>query len=252
MDKVQYFLKKHSTLILTIAASCGVITTTVLAVKATPKAIKLLDEAEKKKGGSLTVIEKVKYGWSPYVYCGLSSIATLLCIASIEYLNHQRQVSLVSAYALLENSFSRYRDNIKDTCGDDVDFIARQEIVKARYETGDVESPEDDDELLFFDYQGMRFFRSSMQNVIKAEHQILESIRSRGYASLNEYYDFLGIPRLNYGYQLGWLDCSNYDLSDYNIQELEFNYEKTMVGDNRDIECWIITASLPATFDYIL
>ena len=249
MERIQCFLKKNSTLIMTALASCGVVTTVILAVKATPKAIKLLEDAEKEKGESLTVVEKIRYGWTPYVYCGLSTIATICCIASIEYLNHKKQISLISAYTLLENSFNEYRNNIKDICGNDVDLLARQEIVKARYDP-ELEVPENDEELLFFDYQGMRFFKSSFHNVIRAEHQILESLHTRGYASLNEYYDYLGIPRLDYGYQLGWGD---YEACDpYNVKELEFNYEKTMIGEHGDITCWIITASMPASFDYIL
>lgn len=249
MNDVQYFLKKHSTLIMTIAASCGVITTTVLAVKATPKAVKLLEEAEVKKGEELTVIEKIKYGWTPYIYCGLSAIGTIACIISIEHLNHKKQISLISAYTLLENSFSQYRDNIKQICGEDVDLLARQEIVRARYDPTLI-VPENDEELLFFDYQGMRFFYSSFHNVIRAEHQILESIHNRGYACLNEYYDYLGIPQLDYGYQLGWGDYESCD--PYNVKELEFNYEKILMGKDKDVTCWIITASMPATFDYII
>ena len=84
MNKIQYFLKKNSTLIMTITASCGVIVTTVLAVKATPKAIKLLKEAEKEKGEPLTVIEKIKYGWRPYVPCGFSALGNVACVISIE------------------------------------------------------------------------------------------------------------------------------------------------------------------------
>ena len=42
MNNIQSLLKRHSTLIMTIVASAGVVTTTVLAVKATPKAVKKL------------------------------------------------------------------------------------------------------------------------------------------------------------------------------------------------------------------
>lgn len=250
MNRVQYFLKKNSTLIMTITASCGAITSVILAVKATPKAIKLIDEAEQKKGEQLTVIEKIKCCWESYLLCGFSTIATIGCIASIEYLNHQKQISLISAYSLLENSFIQYRGNIKQLCGDDVDLLARQEIVKARYNPEELGAPENDEEVLFFDYQGMRFFWSSFHNVIIAEHRLLHSLHMRGYACLNEYYDYLGIPRLDYGYQLGWGDYESCD--PYNVKELDFNYEKTMMGTNKDIPCWIITATLPATFDYII
>ena len=250
MNKIQYFLKKNSTLIMTITASCGVIVTTVLAVKATPKAIKLLKEAEKEKGEPLTVIEKVKYGWRPYVPCGFSALGTIACVISIEYFNHKKQVSLVSAYTLLENSFNQYRDNIKEICGPDVDFLARQEIVRARYDKDELMATENDEEVLFFDYQGMRFFKSSFHNVIRAEHQLLEALEARGYACLNEYYDYLGIPKLDYGYQLGWGDYESCD--PYNVKSLEFNYEQIMMGKDKDIPCWIITASMPASFDYII
>lgn len=249
MNNFQYFLKKHSTLIMTVVASGGVVATTVLAVKATPKAMKILKQKSLEKGEPLTAIEKIKYGWKPYIYCGISCIGTIACIASIEYLNHKKQISLISAYTILENSFSQYRDNIRQICGDDVDLLARQEIVRARYDP-DLIIPENDEELLFFDYQGMRFFWSSFHNVMRAEHQLLEALHARGYACLNEYYDYLGIPRLNYGYQLGWVDYESCD--PYNVRELEFNYEDTLMGANKDVHCWIITASMPATFDYII
>lgn len=48
----------------------GMITTTVLAVKATPKALKLIDEAKKEKAEEaveLKPTEMVKVAWKPYV-----------------------------------------------------------------------------------------------------------------------------------------------------------------------------------------
>ena len=249
MNKIQYYLKKNSPLIMTIVASGGVIVTTILAVKATPKAIKIMEEKKNKKGKELTIFEKVKYGIEPYKYCIISGLSTIACIGSIQYLNHKKQVSLISAYTLLENSYNQYRDNIKKLCSEDVDFMARQEIIRAKYDP-ELEVPENDEELLFFDYQGMRFFWSSFHNVIRAEHQLLDVLVSRGYACLNEYYDYLGIPRLDYGYQIGWADIESCD--PYNVKSLEFNYDEIYVGDNKDIKCWVINTNMPATFDYII
>jgi hypothetical protein len=45
-------LYRSSPTILTVVASVGVIVTTITAVRATPKAIKLLKEAEAEKGGN--------------------------------------------------------------------------------------------------------------------------------------------------------------------------------------------------------
>lgn len=245
MNNVQYFIKKNSPLILTIVSGIGVITTTIFAIKATPKALELIDEAEKEKGEKLTNIEKIKVGWKPYICTGISALSTILCIISIQYLNSKRQTNIISAYALLENAFKGYRNNIKELYTEEADKLAMQEIVKAQYDP-DYEPIGDED--LFFDYQGMRFFKSTFDHVIQAEKRFKESLISRGYACINEYYDYLGIPRVDFGYQLGWADIENND--PYNVKELDFIYEETVVGGS--VKCWIINTNMPATFDYII
>ena len=57
---MKLFLKKHSSTILTCMGGVGVVATTITAVKATPKALSLLEEAKRKKGEDLTGIEKIK------------------------------------------------------------------------------------------------------------------------------------------------------------------------------------------------
>lgn len=245
MNKIQYFLKKRSSLIMTIIASSGVIVTTVLAVKATPKAIELLKDAEKEKGDKLTKMEIIRYGWFPYIGCAVSCVSTILCIVSIQYLNEKKQASIISAYTVLENAFNQYRNNIRDLYSEEADSLAKQEIVKAKY---DPEYEPIGDEVLFFDYEGLRFFKSTFDNVYQAENKLKEALISRGYACLNEYYQYLGIPSVEYGYQLGWADIETCD--PYNVHELEFNYEQTIVGGS--VDCWIISPNIPASFDYII
>lgn len=247
MNRVQYFLKRHSTLILSMVASGGVVVTTVLAVKATPKAMQLLEEAKLKEGRELTKLEKIKYGYKPFIFCGISGISTITCMLSTGYLSEKTQASIMSAYALLDNSFKEYRENIKKISSEDTDFLARQEIVRALYDPNEI-SIENDEECLFFDYQSMRFFTSSMQHVMQAENKFLESFHTKGYGCMNEWYDYLGIPHVTYGYQLGWADIENCE--PYNVKEVSFEYQKIIVGG--DIECWVITATMPATFDYII
>lgn len=53
------FLKRHSSTILTVMGAIGVGATAVIAVKDTPKALRILDEAEQEKGEELTVKEKI-------------------------------------------------------------------------------------------------------------------------------------------------------------------------------------------------
>ena len=247
MNRIQYLLKKHSSLILSVVASGGVVVTTVLAVKATPKAIKLIEEEELKQRRELTVIEKIRYGYKPFIFCGISGLSTIACILSMQYLNHKTQVSLMSAYTLLDNSFKEYRNNIKTLCSEDTDFLARQEIVRALYDPNEI-NVENDEECLFFDYQSMRFFTSSIHHVMQAEVKFLDSFHEKGYGCMNEWYDYLGIPHVTYGYQLGWADLETCE--PYNVKEVAFNFDKIIVGE--DTECFVITCTMPATFDYII
>ena len=80
MTSAQIFLKKHSSTILKVIGSTGVVANTVLAVKATPKAMSLLVEAEQDKGSELTVVETVKAAWKPYIPTAVTGLSTIACI----------------------------------------------------------------------------------------------------------------------------------------------------------------------------
>ena len=59
LNKSQVFLKRNSATILTCVGAAGVIATTVTAVKATPKAMRLIEEAKVEKGEDLTKLETI-------------------------------------------------------------------------------------------------------------------------------------------------------------------------------------------------
>lgn len=246
MNKMEMFLKKNSSTILTILGATGVVATAVLTAKAVPKAEELKTEAYNKKGDALTTAEKIKASWTAYIPAAITGASTIACIFGINYLSMKNQASIMSAYALLDNAFKEYRDKANDVYGEDADKNIRKEIVKAKMTDGTEILPEN--ALIFYDQQSMRFFESTMDIVRKAEHDFLEVFHNRGYACLNEYYDMLGIPRMNYGYQMGWFDLENND--PYNCHELEFEYEEAVATDGS--KCWIISTNMPASYDYIL
>ena len=245
MNKTQYFLKKHSSTILTVIGAGGVVATSVLAVKATPKAMLLLEEAKNVKGDELTPVEVVKAAWKPYVPAVIVGTSTIACIFGINYLSTKNQASLMSAYALLDSSFKEYREKVNDVYGEDADLKIIQEVAESKF---DEDAESDDDKVWFFDYQSVRFFESTMDQVLRAETEFLELLQNRGYACLNEYYDILGLPHCDFGYQLGWHDSEKID--PYDCEELEFSYEKTTMKNGK--ECWIIDVNLSPESDYIL
>lgn len=240
------FLGKHSSTILTVLGATGVVATAILTAKAVPKAEEMLTEAYNKKGDALTTAEKIKASWKAYIPAALTGASTIACIFGINYLNTRNQASLMSAYALLDNTFKDYRNKANEVYGEDADSNIQHAVMKSKFDEGMELHP--DEAVLFFDHHSMRYFESTMENVKKAEQEFLEEFHARGYSCLNEYYDKLGIPRMSYGYQLGWFDLESND--PYNCKELEFIYEEVPIKE--DLTCWMVYTNIPASYDYIL
>lgn len=243
--KTKLFFKRNSSTILTCVGSIGVVTTAVLAVKATPKAIRLLKSAEEEKGEELTTLETVKIASPAYIPAAITGVSTIACIFGANILSKRQQVSLMSAYALVENSYKEYKNKLKTLYGDDADKEITKEIVKDRYENYDASVS--DEKQLFFDYFSMRYFESTMEEVLIGENNFNKKLTLNGYASLNELYDSLGIPRVDYGYELGW--SHNAGGAFYGYSWIDFEHEKiTLEGD---LECCIISMSHEPTADFL-
>ena len=59
LSRSKSFVNRNGSTILTCLGGAGVIATTVMAVKATPKAVELLEQAKQEKGEELTKLEVV-------------------------------------------------------------------------------------------------------------------------------------------------------------------------------------------------
>ena len=82
--KAGFKLKKHSPEILTGIGIAGMITTTVLAVKATPKAIDIIREAEYEAKEVLSKTEEFKMCWKFYIPSAVACVASVTCFESIQ------------------------------------------------------------------------------------------------------------------------------------------------------------------------
>lgn len=244
MNRLTYFVHRNSSNILTIVGVVGVIGTSVLAVKATPKALEILKAKEEDKKDKLTLSETIKFCWKPYLPALLMGSSTILCIVGANILSTRSQASLASAYALLDNSYKEYMKKIEEK-EKETGLDAKEEVINSKWNNDIVLK---DGEELFFDYQSMQFFVSTMENVKNAEEQFLWRLFTRGAACLNEYYDLLGIERVDYGFQLGWFNSESDD--PFNVDLKGFNYEEATLSNGTHY--WIITPTMPVSADYIM
>lgn len=230
--KAKRFLEKNSSTILTCIGAVGVVATTVLAVKATPKAIKLIENAKKEKGEELTKLEIVKVAGPSYIPSAVTGIATLACIFGANVLNIKQQASLMSAYALIDNSYKQYKNKVTEIFGEDGELRVKNEIAKDRYKDLDI-VPLNTNKQLYFDFRSLRYFETSFDKLNHAENKCNELLSNRGYVMLNDFYDILGLPLVDDGWNVGWTLCE--------CHKIEFVHQNCLVGIDDDLECCIIS-----------
>lgn len=255
LRQAQLFCKRNASTILTVTGGVGVVATTVMAVKATPKALELINEAKKEKGEELTTIEKVQVAGVKYIPTVLTGAATIACIFGANALNKRQQAALMSAYALIDNSYKEYKAKLKELYGEET----HQEIVNAimiekaddiyiHSETlctnCDLSLEENDGEpKLFYDEHSNRYIEATIEQVMNAEYHLNRNYILRGYAYLNELYEFLGVEETDYGSVLGWAP------NDDGMYWIDFNHRKVMLDDG--LEVYIIEMPFEPTYDFL-
>ena len=238
------FLSRNASTILTCVGGAGVVATSVMAVKATPKALQLIEKAKEEKGEDLTTIETVKVAWKPYIPAMLIGASTMGCIFGANVLNKRHQAALASAYALLDTSYKEYKKKVSELYGEEANGRIVEEIAKDKYEEHPIEV--EGNNLLFFDYFSGQYFESTMEDVIRAEYEINKQITLTGGARLNDFYELLDIPSFEGGQCLGW-STGGLTMSSWSTW-LDFEHEKTVLDDG--LECYIITFADDPMYEY--
>lgn len=235
LGKTKMFFSKNGSTILTCVGGVGVIATSVMAVKATPRALQLMNKAEEEKGEPLTKFEIVKVATPVYIPSIVVGASTLICIFGANVLNKRAQASLVSAYALTSESFKEYRNKVDELYGEEANNEITKEIAKDHYTETNISVP--DNEQLFYDAFSNQYFTSTMFKVQQAEYYLNRDLTMRDYAYLNEFYEHLDIDGVEGGWKLGWSTGSC--LAAYWQPWIDFNHSKVTMDDGQ--VCTVIT-----------
>lgn len=229
------FVRRNAPTILTGLGGAGVIATAVMAVKATPKALQHLEAAEEQKGEKLTKLEAVKAAGVVYIPSIIMGATTITCIFGANILNTRQQAALMSAYALLDNSYKEYKTKVTELYGEDANEKVTDEIAKDTYNETDIQHEENKE--LFYEAFSGQYFYSTAAAVKDAEYQLNRDLVMRDYATLNEFYEYLDIPMIPSGDTLGWSSGMNFEY--YWQLWVDFGHRKVTLDDGR--ECTVIS-----------
>ena len=200
---------KHSPEILTGVGIAGMVTTTVMAVRATPKAIRLLeDEKHRQNTDKLEPIDAVKATWKCYIPAAVTGTVSVACLIGASSVNARRNAALTAEYTLSESTLRDYQKKVVETIGEKKEQTIRDEVAKERLKREPVENKEviitAKGDTLCFDAVSGRYFKSDIDKLKKAENELNRQMRDEMYISLNDFYYAIGLEPIKLGDDLGW------------------------------------------------
>lgn len=201
--------------ILTGIGIAGMATTIILAVKATPKAMELIEQRELEIAErddtdirNLTAIETVKTAWKPYVPALLTGLGSTACLIGGISVSARRTAALATAYKISETALSEYKEKMIEVVGEKKAQAIKEKIDGEKLEKDPVSKREviitEKGNTLCYDMLSGRYFKSDIEKIKKAVNEINRQLTYDFYVSLNEFYDELGLPDTKLGGELGW------------------------------------------------
>lgn len=205
---------KHSPEILTGIGIAGMVSTVVLAVRATPKAEKLILDREielsneAKQDIELNKKDRFKIAWKCYIPTAITGAASIACIVSASSVNFKRNTALAAAYNISATALAEYKDKVVETIGEKKEHLIKDKIAEDRIEKNPVSKNEviitGRGTTICYDSISGRYFKSDMDRLKKAENELNRQMLSDMYISLNEFYDEIGLDHISIGDDLGW------------------------------------------------
>ena len=207
--KVRKSVSDHSPEILTGLGIASGISSTILAVRATPKALQLIEERKAEQDvDDLKFIEAVQTTWKCYIPAMASGTFAVACLIGASSANAKRNAALVTAYKLSESAFTEYREKVVETFGEKKEKTVKDEIAKDRIKENPVGTNEviitGKGDTMCFDMFSKRYFKSDIDRIKRVENEMNKKMLNNEYIALNEFYQELGLSPIPIGWQLGW------------------------------------------------
>ncbi len=235
---------KYSPEILIGLGIASAITSTVLAVKATPKALLLIKKEEKIKARkynakydeldiaaeslSLSKPEMIKVTWKCYIPAAISGVASVAFLLGSNSVHVKRNAAIATAYKLSETALTDYKKEVIETIGEEKAKLIQDKVAQKHVDEHPVSSNQviiaGSGKQLCYDGISGRYFESDIQTIRAAVNTINETMVYEMYASLGDFYNEIGLPPTTLSDELGW------NLDD---GQLEISYGSAISDDGR-------------------
>lgn len=194
----------------------GVVTTGVLAAKAGYKARGIIDDAEGRyidqfdeEVTELSTQEKIQMTWLCYATAGISGAGTIASAVGTHTIHTKRANAMAAIYAVTSNKLDDMSEKAEKLLGPKKTQELKDEVAQKHADRNPLRSNneviivDDGTELCHDEWSG-RWFMSSMRKVEEAFNNFNRDLINNGDASLNDFYEYLGLENIPMGDAFGW------------------------------------------------
>lgn len=238
-------LTKYSPGILTGIGITGMIGATFMAVKATPKALYLIEaKKEESEVEELTPIETIKTCWKCYIPATLATVLSVICLIGASTVSAKRNAALATAYSISEAALREYQEKVVEVVGEKKEKAVRDAVAKDQIERDPVTKSEvviidSNSNTLCYEPLSGRYFKSTIDKIKKAEIKLDRQMIQEMYVSLNDFYWEIGLDGTDLGDKMGWNLSKGY---------MDLSFSSQLADDGTP--CAVIVYGIPPVYDY--
>lgn len=238
-------LTKYSPGILTGIGITGMIGATFMAVKATPKALYLIEaKKEESEVEELTPVETIKTCWKCYIPATLTTVVSAACLIGASTVSAKRNAALATAYSISEAALREYQEKVVEVVGEKKEKAVRDAVAKDQIEKDPVTKSEvviidSNSNTLCYEPLSGRYFKSTIDKIKKAEIKLDRQMIQEMYVSLNDFYWEIGLDGTDLGDQMGWNLSKGY---------MDLSFSSQLADDGTP--CAVIVYGVPPVYDY--
>lgn len=238
-------LAKYSPGILTGIGITGMIGATFMAVKATPKALYLIEaKKEESEVEELTPVETIKTCWKCYIPATLTTVASAACLIGASAVSAKRNAALATAYSISEAALREYQEKVVEVVGEKKEKAVRDAVAKGQIEKDPVTKSEvviidSNSNTLCYEPLSGRYFKSTIDKIKKAEIKLDRQMIQEMYVSLNDFYWEIGLDGTDLGDKMGWNLSKGY---------MDLSFSSQLADDGTP--CAVIVYGIPPVYDY--
>lgn len=249
-------IKQHAPALMTVGGIGLMLTGTVLAVKATPKAMEAIEEKKKEEGHEqLTWLQTLQATWKHYIPAATcEAIGIGLEIGSLK--EGQKRLGAVMTVAEAGQNVLREFQDYRRFVTEKIGPAKEAEVYNtAAQQTVNRNPPPADMDKQFIDGQAPmpvcrnaadgRYFYKDYETVMAAVNKLNNEINNglNGYVSLNDFYDEIRVETTELGDYVGWS-------TETGLIKIPDKENLRYAGTPNGWPCWILEFENPPQYEY--